>query len=259
MKILANNPVKAAKELHELLGWTQPSDYTLEEISNSLGVIIKDIPIKGSEGRILIKENTGIISINSAITYSPKRNFIIAHELGHFILHKNITHLFSDTQKTLADWYKNGLHEQQANEFASELLLPTELFKRKVDGKKLNMTLIEEVADYFGASLTATFLKYATAGKYPVMIIFIEEGVIRWKQCSNDFPFKFLQINSNVPAWTVAGDFFNGKALEAKPEKVDAIEWFPEDFEIENKKDWKLWEQCFQVSENGLISCLWTY
>lgn len=259
MKILSENPVRAAREFHSSVGWTQPSDFTLEEMSHSLNVTIKETPIEGSQGRILIKGNTGIISVNSSITHQGKKNFVIAHEIGHFILHKNISTLFSDTHKTLADWYKNGLHEQQANEFASELLMPTELFKSKVYKKKLSIDLIEEVATYFNVSLTATFLKYRTAGIYPVMVIFIQDGIIKWKQCSSDFPFQFLPINSKVPAWTVAGDFFNNKVIEDKPVKVDAIEWFAEDFEIEHKKNWKLWEQCFQVSENGLISCLWTY
>ena len=259
MKIQTNNPIGAAKEFHDLLGWTKPSDFTLEEMSYNLGVIIKEVPIKGSEGRILIKGDTGIISVSSTINHPGKKNFVIAHELGHFILHKNINTLFSDTLKTLSDWHKNGPHEQQANEFASELLMPTELFKSKVIGKKLNISLIEEVASYFNVSLTATFLKYRNVGTYPVMIIFIDNGIINWKQCSNDFPFQYLPINSKVPAWTVAGDYFNGKGLEDKPVKVDAIEWFPEDFQIKYKKDWKIWEQCFQVSEKGLISCLWTF
>jgi len=42
---------------------------------------------------------------------------------------------FSDTDKTLSDWYKNGPHELQANEFASEFLMPSPLFKQRVVGK----------------------------------------------------------------------------------------------------------------------------
>jgi hypothetical protein len=39
-----------------------------------------------------------------------------------------------------------------------------------------------------------------------------------------------------VPALTVAGDYTTRKRLETKPEKVDAFEWFPEDFQIRYKK-----------------------
>jgi Zn-dependent peptidase ImmA (M78 family) len=259
MKIQSDNPIGAAKELHYLIGWTCPADFTIEEIANALGVIVKEVPIKGSEGRILIKGETGIVSVSNAITHYGKKNFVIGHEIGHFILHKNLTSLFSDTHKTLLEWHKKGVHEQQANEFASELLMPEVLFKSKIAGKKLNIGLIEEVSLYFKVSLTATFLKYITLGDYPLMVIFVDDGIIKWKKCSADFPFKFIPYNSSVPAWTVAGDYFNRNVLEAKPVKVNAIEWFPEDFQIKYKQDWKLWEQCYQVSNRGLISCLWTY
>ena len=237
MKIQSNNSVIAARELHNLLGWTTPTDFTLEEIANALGIIIKHLPIKGSEGRILIKGDTGIISLNSSITHQGKKNFVIGHEIGHFILHKNLATLFSDTHKTLSEWYKKGPHEQQANEFASELLMPETLYKNKVTNKKLNLSLIEEVSVYFNVSITAAFLRYVTLGSYPIMVVFIEDGKVKWKQNSDDFPFTFLPINSAVPAWTVAGDYFNNNNLETQPEKVNAIDWFPEDFQIKYKKD----------------------
>jgi len=52
--------------------------------------------------------------------------------------------------------------------------------------------------------------------------------------------------------------FYNG-TLEEQPEKINAIEWFPEDFRIAKKATWQLWEQCFKVSVNGIVSCLWTF
>ena len=258
MIIQNSNPTLAAREIHVQIGWTNPKDFTLEEIANALGIIIKYEEIKGSEGRILIKGNTGIITLNSTISHQGKKNFVVAHEVGHFILHKNITPLFSDTVKTLSEWHKKGKQEQQANEFASELLMPEDLYRNKVKDRKLSIQLIEEVSSYFNVSLIAAFLKYVTLGKFPVMIIFMESGIVKWKQCSIDFPFPFLPYNSVVPALTVAGDYFNKKMLENMPERVDAMEWFPDDFKLIDRPKWQLWEQCYKISEAGLISCLWT-
>ncbi|MCX2586469.1 ImmA/IrrE family metallo-endopeptidase [Pedobacter sp. MR22-3] len=257
--IQSNNPLKAAQELHAMIGWTQPSDLTLEDIAGALGILVKDEPIKGSDGRILIKGDTAIITVNNTITNPGRRNFILGHEIGHFLLHKDATALFSDTPLTLSEWFKKGIHEKQANDFATELLMPAPLYVNKVEGKKLSINLIEDVSAYFQTSLLATFLRYISLGSFPVMVIYMEKGVVKWKFHSNDFPFTYLPINSNVPAWTVAGDYFTKGQLEPNPEKVDAIEWFAEDFEIKKKKDWKLWEQCYQVGESGLVSVLWTY
>lgn len=257
-KIQSDNPVIAASQLHNLIGWDSPTDYTLEEIANSIGLIIKKVSISGSDGRILINGDTGIISINSNINYAPRINFIIAHEIGHFILHKELGILFSDTVKSLSEWYKKGPHEQQANEFASELLMPELLFRYMVNGKPLNIDLIIELSNYFQVSRMAACLRYITHGEYPAMLVFIEYGMIKWKYCSNDFPFPFLRNGTKVPALSVAGDYFYQNRLEEKPEVVDAIEWFPEDFNIKHQTDFKLWEQCYKVSDNGVVSFLWT-
>jgi len=253
---------KAQQKAHEILksvGWGAPGDLTLEEIAWAGGAFIKVSPIGGSEGRILMNDDSAIITLDSGINYEPKKRFVLAHELGHFYLHRKLGSFFSDTDRTLSQWQTKSIHETEANDFASELLMPSHLFIDQVKGRKLDLPLIRQTAEYFGTSMTATFLKYRYIGDYPIMIIFSEKNLIKWKQSSLDFPFQWLPINSEVPVYTVAGDFFNGNGIEEEPVKVDAIEWFPEDREIESKKHWKLWEQCFQVSPNGLITCLWTF
>ena len=257
MKILSNNPFEAAIDLRQSIGWFNPLDFSLKEVAGSLGISIKEVPSMGSEGRILMNGNVGIISLNSTINNQKRNNFTIAHEIGHFILHKDLA-FFSDTQKTLSEWHIKGPQETQANEFASELLMPSDSFSSQVNKKKLNIALMQVVSSYFNVSILAAFIKYIPLGSYPVMIIFIENGQVKWKKYSKDFPFQFLPLHSAVPVYTVAGDYFHHGNLELEPEKIDAIEWFPEDYQIQYKKDWKLWEQCYQVSENGIVSCLWT-
>ena len=253
---LSNNPVTAAGQLRAQLGWQYPEDFTLEEVANFLRIFVKSGNIS-SEGRIVMKSDTGIITIREDISLQSKKNFIIAHEIAHFCLHKNLLAVFTDTHKTLSDWYRTGLQEQEANQFASALLMPETLFRKRIDKQKLSVALIREVSAYFVVSMTAAFLKYVDIGRYPLMVIFIENGIVKWKKHSTDFPYTFLELKSRVPAYTVAGDYFIHGRLEEAPEKIAAIEWFPDDFKCQKEPDTMLWEQCFQVSEYGLISCLW--
>ena len=90
------------------------------------------------------------------------------------------------------------------------------------------------------------------------MIVFIEDGQIRWKQHSKDFPYKWLVLNSPLPSYTVAGDHQYRGVVESAPEKVDAIEWFPDDYAAQREPTRKLWEQCFPVGEKSLVACIWT-
>lgn len=255
--ISKNNPGNAAAALLDRMGWSEPSDMSMEDIAWSKGLIVKFKEMDGSQGRILMSPNEGIITINKSIGYQPKINWIIAHEIGHAELHRELL-LFNDNERSLNEWYTNGPHEKEANQFAAELLMPSDLFTRKIKRKKLELPLIEEMAEYFGASKTAAFLRYRDLGEFPVMIIFIEDGLIKWKSFSKDFPYQWLPYGEKVPAFTVAGDLFYRQVEEKRPAKVDAMEWFPEDFACQKVEKPKLWEQCFPTTSNSILTCLWT-
>jgi Zn-dependent peptidase ImmA (M78 family) len=253
------NASKEAAKLLTTLGRQTPGDMSIEDMAWAKGLTVIRKEMDGSEGRILMNEREAIITINQAITYQPKINFILAHEIGHAVLHRN-KQLFSDSNRTLNDWYANGPHEREANTFATELLLPSGLFEQKVKNKKLELELIESTADYFGASKTATFLRYKDLGDYPLMIIFIEKGFVKWKTHSTDFPFKWLPNGTEVPPYTVAGDLYYKNIEEKKPDKVDAFEWFPDDYQLHSQTRKRfLWEQCFRVSDDAILTCIWCH
>jgi Zn-dependent peptidase ImmA (M78 family) len=255
--MILNKSQIEANKLLDSLGWIKPGDLTLTEIAYASNADVKEADLGGSQGRILMNNGNSIITIDSKVKLESKRNFILAHEIGHLILHKNITPLFSDTNKTLNDWYAKGKQEIEANQFASELLMPSNLFKIKVAGKTLNLDLIRETADFFKTSQTATLLKYKDLGDFSVSIIYLENGIVKWKSESTGFPFKFLPYGSKVPDGSVAGDFFNGLGLEEEPVLIEAIEWFPEDYEIEEYMDTEIYEHNFRIGTNGLLCCLW--
>lgn len=252
------NPIQYAQNLLSEIGWSSPSDFTLPEIANYLNINIKELPISGSQGRILINKNSAVITINSELNNSGKKNFVIAHEIGHFLMHKNILSVFSDTENSLSEWHTKGPHENEANSFATELLMPHKTFKEFINNKKLSLKLIKEVSEYFRTSLLTSFIKYVDIGDFPAMIIYMENNKVIWKKHSKDFPLTYISIGSNVPEYTVAGDYFLRKNIEEEPEKIEAIEWFANDFKIKYYKDLILWEQCYKVSTKGLVSCLWT-
>ena len=66
----------------------------------------------------------------------PRRRFTAAHELGHFILHRRTMGLFrADTDATLreADEDVADQMEREANRFAVELLMPSEICRARAD------------------------------------------------------------------------------------------------------------------------------
>ena len=69
----------------------------------------------------------------------PRRRFTAAHELGHFLLHREEMGRFrADTDKQVqeADDATSDRLEREANRFAAELLVPAEVCEARVAGLK---------------------------------------------------------------------------------------------------------------------------
>ena len=256
---MVNKGSNYAKNLLKEHNLKDLTEFLLEDFVLGRGAYINEKTIDGAEGRISFSGNDAIVTINSNIQHQGKKRFVLAHEFGHFEMHKNKFATHFDNEKSLSDWYKNIDHEQEANDFAKELLMPECTFKPLAQGK-FSMTQIEELAHKFQTSKTATLLRYRDLGSYPIALIFIDNGVVKWTQYSQDFVLQFIPNNSNLPINTVAGDvFYRKNNIPKDPELVEAIDWFPQDFNIERYKNWKFKEQCFSVSETGILSCLWGY
>jgi Zn-dependent peptidase ImmA (M78 family) len=256
--MILNKVQIAANELLSSLGWSKPGDLSLYEIAFASNAYVKESDLEGSDGRILINGDNAIITIDSKVGFEPRKKFILAHEIGHLTMHKGISKLFSDTDRTLNEWYSKGKHELEANQFASELLMPSDLYELRVKSNGMSLDLIRDTADYFGTSQTATLLKYKNLGDFPISVIYLDKGIVKWKAESSDFPLKFLRNGSKVPDGSAAGDFFSGQGLEDCPVLVDALDWFPEDFGIEEHLDTQLFEHNFRIGSDGLLCCLWT-
>ena len=120
-------------------------------------------------GMLVISSDKGVIGINPSQSRVRQR-FTIAHELGHYLLHKDAQRsqkeqLFVDkdfivkfrSQKSYssAEWK----HESEANAFAAALLMPRDFVLREMTRpqyENLSETeLIEELARTFDVSVPA--------------------------------------------------------------------------------------------------------
>ncbi|MBE7172349.1 MAG: ImmA/IrrE family metallo-endopeptidase [Williamsia sp.] len=101
-----------------------------------------------------------------------RNRFTIAHELGHYILHKDELDFFVD--KAFKVMYRgnnvpgiNFTHEKQANEFAACLLMPEHLLRKEIDDLDLDYTdedAIKTLAKKFDVSTIAMSIRIAKLG-----------------------------------------------------------------------------------------------
>ena len=251
-------PILTAQKVYTDLFIQNPNDLDIEGIINLNGSFFQEKSMAGADGRIIFKRNNTIITVNADISYAPKKRFVMAHELGHLLLHKNIVPLFNCDEASFMQWYEQSSFETQANEFAAELLMPHNLFIEQVKKiKKFDFTMIITLAKYFQTSVTSTIIKFISTNIHPIAVIYSTNGRINWQAFSTDFIFKrFIKKKGEIiPTGTVAHDILKGKAKLQEKEPILANYWFTV---FDNQQDIYLYEECFAIpSQNGLISLLW--
>ena len=162
--MLAASPDSCATALLHELGITQPNEISVDDIAWMRGALVRDENLKGAEARLVTFSDRAIISISTAIIETGRRRFAIAHEIGHLELHRQISNLalcaVSDLDPKPPEDYSRPQNEQEANSFASALLMPDFLFRPACQKHAPSFSLIEQLATNFGTTLTATALRY---------------------------------------------------------------------------------------------------
>ena len=109
----------------------------VEKIVKKLGLSLVNLPA-GDEisGAIIRRDDRVVIAVNP-LHHVHRQRFTIAHELGHYFLHEGLEEHVDQSFRIAwrnADSSKavNWL-EIQANRFAAELLMPTDLLTRDLD------------------------------------------------------------------------------------------------------------------------------
>lgn len=146
----------------------------VQELAKKLGISVNYEPFKEDLSGVLVKEQEKtVIGVNSTHPKTRQR-FTIAHELGHFAL-KHHGELFVDKTVMKRDGRSSQAidpHEMEANSFAAELLMPSELLlksvERRLDGKTdySAVDLISDLANEFEVSTQAMEYRLTNLGIY---------------------------------------------------------------------------------------------
>ena len=141
--MLKRKIVDLVKHLMEKTGKKAPFSYEdLVEFSIKNNVKVKEIDTKEYnfldsntfEGMLVGKGGNAVILLNkNKKKYAGRFNFTVAHELGHYFLHykRNMKEKIPpDTIETFQRKVYTDRKEFEANLFAAELLMPTEIIKK---------------------------------------------------------------------------------------------------------------------------------
>jgi Zn-dependent peptidase ImmA (M78 family) len=147
--------------------------------------LVEGLDLKGMEGALIPRKEApewGII-YNTSITNPGRIRFTLAHELGHYLLHREnsgpdgIECSQDDMLRYGTDYARM---EEEANEFAATLLMPIHDFRKQVERQKFSFDLMGHCAERYGVSLTAAVLKWLEFTPKRVLAVASREGFMLW-------------------------------------------------------------------------------
>lgn len=240
-----------AETLLRELGIREPRDIDLEAIAWMMGAAVRYRPLERCEATIIGSKRRAIITVNS-LSIPVRRRFSLAHEIGHWNLHRGRL-LFCGREEISSPSSSALSPEGQADQFASELVLPDYMVKPRVARiKRLSLSKVREVAEEFDVSDTATLLKIVSLNQLPIVAVCHSKYGRRWFQRARMVPdwwFPRDELDHNSFAFEM---LFGGKAESSHPQKVGAEAWF--DFRGVGR--FEIQEQSFLLPNDEILTTL---
>ena len=236
-----------------------PLEKILDE--EELSVFYDNYETNTFDGMSMYDNETLFIHINTAtgnLKGSERGRFTLAHELGHYFIDAHRIGLKNgllEPHPSKTNKAQFNKIERQADYFAGCLLMPEVRFKKDIFRKNFGHDLLDFLRKEYKVSRTACAFRFADIGNHPIMIVFAENNLIKWKHCSDNFPFKFLLYDKIVPENTVMGEYFLGNNSDAfKTEKVWAIDCF--NYVSNDDLQRQFYEYCVTY-KNRALSIFW--
>lgn len=233
------------------LGITSPDEISLPVVAYYLGATIKESKLDGCEARIIGVDDHAIIRVDSH-AHPKRKRFSIAHELGHWQLHRGLNLVCGDAAFR-PDQAQKGA-EAAANSFAGKLLLPTYLLEPIAKKHpRFDFETVGRIADEFDTSLTATAIRLLESRLAPIMLVSYNAFSRNWPKRSIDLRDDLtppLQPHPETNAFKLLHDKRWRPASNARV--VDARLWF----DRRDLEGVKILEDSIRTSENDVLVLL---
>lgn len=158
-------------------------EVTKTRYSDPIG-LVRGHGIPGIDGMLSKRKTKGdwCISYDESVPIAGRINFTLGHELGHYLMHRNLRDDFRCGQRDMLDYHSAASRklEAEANKFASYLLMPANDFREQIDGQAITLDLLGHCAERYGASFTATALKWLEITDQAAILVVARDDFICW-------------------------------------------------------------------------------
>ncbi|TVV41851.1 ImmA/IrrE family metallo-endopeptidase [Thalassolituus sp. C2-1] len=195
---------------------TKPFPVNCKEIAEEYGIkVVSEVFPDDFQACLVIENNLKAIIYNDAIKEQGRINFTIAHELGHFSLHKDQQQLRCsiDDLQNFGDLAPHGQDiEREANLFAATLLMPGKDIRQRIHKQVLSLPLIQDLHNLYETSMTATACRAVEKHNLPAAVIMLSSNQkVLWSYRNSYFPHFFVRkgqlINLSNNSYASAADW----------------------------------------------------
>ncbi len=206
------NPRRMAEAIHGQLGALN-GPAPIQEIARALDIEeIRQVSPKGFEAALVTgpERDVGGILVN-ANSPARRRKFSIGHELGHFLnpWHRSldadggfacrIEDILGSWRSSSRELQRHLVQEREANRFAIELLAPRKCF-RPFLARIPDLAIVLRLADQLDLSKEACARRYVELHEQPTALVFSYNGVVRYVERCDKFPFVNCRPKEPLPS-----------------------------------------------------------
>jgi hypothetical protein len=165
-------------------------EYSLQRFPEEPIALVRGETLPGFDGALYRapagKKGWGIF-YNSAIQSTGRVNFTLAHELGHYLLHRIA---YPDGircgEQDVVRWDSAyGQVEHQANLFAANVLMPLDDFRKLIAPRtKIALEMVSAAADRYRVSMVAAVLRWLSYTERRAVLVVSRDGFILWSRAS---------------------------------------------------------------------------
>lgn len=186
-----------------------------------LGIVVIYGSLDGATAQIFRYGDRAVMRVSNSIVQLGRRNFTIAHELGHFLLGHSIP---SGTEQESIE--RTASQEREADVFAAELLMPEDLVAPHV-ALPASLATVRSIGDTFRTSIVASAMRYVELTPTSCALVYSKDGRVVWAKHSRSFPGR-IPHQIRIGSGAIASDLCtaNGNSPLADERVVPASAWF---------------------------------
>ena len=162
-----------------------------------------------------------------------RQRFTIAHELGHFILHRSQKQSFNCDSQSVHTGI-DGLRqiEREADEFAGNLLMPGDLLREWISNQRIDLHVLSAIAKRFQVSFEALCIRFIKFTKQRAILVYWDNGFVKYEWRSSSAVRTRARIRRNGdPQEPLPGTLAADTSVEQEWDgtEMSAAIWCPEE------------------------------